>query len=172
MKTVSAEGLCSASGYALVRRSGRTLDVWPWRHRLPGRSRCRRLRRYGWRLAAASRQPNRPSAPPGGERFSDFDHPAAWAAKHFRPYRPQPESQVYCLPGGVIGNTRDFGSLVPGSSPGRVAYSAVLQPGLACVGSSFRHGAPAGCSPDPPTGAAIAVFRWQMQATRSISVPA
>lgn len=25
------------------------------------------------------------------------------------------------LPGGVIGNTRDFGSLVPGSSPGRVA---------------------------------------------------
>ena len=24
------------------------------------------------------------------------------------------------VPGGVIGNTRDFGSLVPGSSPGRV----------------------------------------------------
>ncbi len=33
----------------------------------------------------------------------------------------------YCidlLPGGVIGNTRAFGALVPGSSPGRVALKS------------------------------------------------
>lgn len=34
---------------------------------------------------------------------------------------PQPASSGGVLPGGVIGNTRDFGSLVLGSSPSRVA---------------------------------------------------
>ena len=37
------------------------------------------------------------------------------------------------LPGGVIGNTRDFGSLIPGSSPGRVVFLE-LQRFLAAVG--------------------------------------
>lgn len=33
------------------------------------------------------------------------------------------------VPGGVIGNTRDFGSLVPGSSPGRVAFTSAKRKG-------------------------------------------
>jgi redox-sensing transcriptional repressor len=32
----------------------------------------------------------------------------------------RPARSARALPGGVIGNTRDFGSLIPGSSPGRV----------------------------------------------------
>ena len=31
--------------------------------------------------------------------------------------------QSLWLPGGVIGNTRDFGSRIPGSNPGRVALA-------------------------------------------------
>ena len=30
---------------------------------------------------------------------------------------------TFIIPGGVIGNTRDFGSLIPGSNPGRVVQT-------------------------------------------------